>query len=86
VSTAGRGGGVTRVDGKVDFEMQPSLSHSWGEEDLEAKARWFQSLTLQERMDLLCSFTDLALHVNPQIAESKDAQSPDGRIRILERG
>jgi hypothetical protein len=27
------------------------ISHDWNDEILEAKARWFQSLTLQERMD-----------------------------------
>jgi hypothetical protein len=66
--------------------MQPSVAHSWSEETLEAKARWFQSLTLEERMDLLCSFTDLALRANPQIAERKHAQPAHGRIRVLERG
>lgn len=41
---------------------------------MEAKARWFQSLTLVERMEILCAFTDLALEINPRLADMKDAQ------------
>ena len=32
---------------------QPKISHDRGEETPEAKARWFQSLPLEERMRLL---------------------------------
>lgn len=63
--------------------MQPSISHDREEETPEAKARWFQSLTIQERADLFCYFTDLILAINPQIAEKKDAQPVEGRIRVL---
>jgi hypothetical protein len=59
------------------------ISHEHQEETPEAKARWFQTLSLAKRMDLLCSFTDLILALNPQIAEQKDAQSTARRIRIL---
>ena len=59
------------------------ISHDRQEETLEAKARWFQSLPLSERMDLLCFFTDLILGSNPQIVEQKDAQPIAGRIRVL---
>jgi len=50
----------------------------------EAKARWFQSLTLQERMDLLCAFTDLALSRNPRLGLDRHAQSTTGRVRVIE--
>jgi hypothetical protein len=63
--------------------MQPLISHSIQEETPEAKARWFQSLTLQERMELLCSYTNLILEVNPQILEKKDARPITDNIRIL---
>lgn len=61
----------------------PSISHDRQEESLDAKARWFQSLTLTERMDMLCSFTELMLAANPKIVEKKDAKPVKGRIRVL---
>ena len=65
--------------------MNRAVSHDRQEETLEAKARWFQSLSLSERMDLLCSFTDLILAINPKIVEQKDAQPIPGRIRVLSK-
>jgi len=62
------------------------ISHDFGDETLDAKARWFQSLSLIERMDLLCEFTDMILDINPQIAENKrNAQPVAGRILILSK-
>jgi hypothetical protein len=61
------------------------ISHDWLQETPEAKAQWFQSLTLQERMELLCQFTDLILAVNPKIVEKKDAKPITGRIRVLSK-
>jgi len=55
------------------------------EETPEAKARWFQSLPLETRMEIFCAFTDLVLSINPEIAESKDAQHTQKRIRILSK-
>ena len=63
--------------------MNGSISHDRSEETPEAKARWFQSLSLAERMELLCAFTDLALAVNPDLPSFKDAQSTPRRIQIL---
>jgi len=51
----------------------PAISN-WDDESPEAKAGWFQSLPLSERMDMLCFFTDLILDSNPRIVDSKDAQ------------
>lgn len=62
-----------------------SISHSRSDETIEAKARWFQSLSLSERMDMLCAFTDLALSANPTLQERKDAQPVAGRIQVLSR-
>ena len=62
---------------------KPTISHDRQEETLEAKARWFQSLTLSERMDLLCSFTELMLAANPNIVEKRDAEPIEGRVRVL---
>ncbi len=63
--------------------MEITISHDRQEETPEAKARWFQSLTLEERMDLLCAFTDLILENNPQIVEQKDAQPIAGRVLVV---
>lgn len=64
--------------------MDASISHNRDEETPEAKARWFQSLSLEERMDYLCALTDLILENNPDIVKQKDAQSSPGRVRVVE--
>lgn len=65
--------------------INQTVSHDRQEESLEAKARWFQSLSLSERMDLLCFFTDLILDNNPKIVEQKDAQPTSGSVCILSK-
>ena len=61
------------------------ISHDREEETPEAKARWFQSLTLDERMRYLVAITDLILAVNPSIVGQKDAQPRQGRVRVLSK-
>jgi len=61
----------------------PRISHSRDEETPEAKARWFQSLSIEERMEYLCWITDLALENNPRILDCKNAQPVAGRIRVV---
>ncbi len=63
--------------------MTPKISYSRADETIEAKARWFQSLSLAERMDMLCQFTDFILANNPNIAERKYAQPASGRVCIV---
>jgi len=63
--------------------MKVSVSHDRKEETPEEKARWFQSLSLKERADLLCQLTDMILFVYPSILEQKDAQPVTGRILVL---
>ncbi len=65
--------------------MDHSISHDRQEETAEAKARWFQTLTIQEREELLCEFTDMILDINPQILEQKNAQPVAGRICVLSK-
>ncbi len=60
-----------------------SISHSRSDETIEAKAIWFQSLSLEERMALLCEYTDLALSVNPGLMERKVAQPTQGGVLVL---
>ncbi|GMV95513.1 MAG: hypothetical protein AMXMBFR82_52910 [Candidatus Hydrogenedentota bacterium] len=63
--------------------MDGRVTHDREAESMEAKARWFQSLTMEERMDLLCEFTDLVLAVNPSLQEQKRAQPVPGRIQVI---
>jgi hypothetical protein len=65
--------------------MNDKISHNRSDETIEAKVEWFRSLSLSERMDLLCNFTDLALTLNPGILEKKDAQPVKGSIRVLSK-
>ena len=67
----------------VQSAMVPRISHSRDEETPEAKARWFQSLPLEERMDYLCELTDLILENNPDIVSKKDAEPIPGRVQVL---
>lgn len=64
--------------------MMEAVTHDLNKENLEAKALWFQSLPLAERIEMLCEFTDLVLEKNPLIAERKDAKPIAGRVRVLE--
>jgi hypothetical protein len=67
--------------------MTEAISHSFADETPAAKARWFQSLSLEERMDMLCFFTDMILENNPGIVEQrdKDVKPFAKRIRVLEK-
>ena len=61
------------------------VSHSREEETPEAKARWFQSLSISERIEVFCAFTDLALALDPTLPDRKDAQQTGRRIQVLSR-
>ena len=63
--------------------MKPSVTHNRQEETIEAKTLWFRSLTLAERMDMLCAFTELLLLTNPKIVEQRDAEPVEGRVLVL---
>jgi hypothetical protein len=49
--------------------MKLTLSHDFVEESLADKARWFASLTLEERMAWLDEWTEIVLQNNPDILE-----------------
>jgi hypothetical protein len=63
--------------------MNATVTHDRAEETIEAKTLWFRSLTIAERMDMLCAFTELLLITNPGIVEQKNAESIEGRVRVL---
>ncbi|MCL4803950.1 MAG: hypothetical protein KJ046_06615 [Anaerolineae bacterium] len=65
--------------------MEQVVTHDWAEETLEAKAQWFQALTLRERMELLCDYYEFFLSVNPRIIDRKDAQPIEGRVLVLSK-
>jgi hypothetical protein len=66
-------------------QVQSLISHDRREESPMAKARWFQTLTIKERADLLCYFTDMILELNPRAMEGKNAQPIAGRVRVLSK-
>ena len=61
------------------------ISHDIKDESIEAKVRWFRALPLSERMEMLCNYIELALEINSELAEKKDAQPAKGRVRILSK-
>lgn len=63
--------------------MAFSISYSREDESMEAKARWFQSLTLEERMAYFAALTDLILENNPAILEKKRHAKPITRNYIV---
>jgi len=63
--------------------MDKKISHNLNDETPEAKARWFQSLPINERIELLNEYTDMILEINPKITEQNRAQPIKGRIRIV---
>jgi hypothetical protein len=63
--------------------MNAKVTHDREEETIEAKTLWFRSLTLAERMEMLCAFTELLLVTNPRIVEQRDAQPVEGRVLVL---
>lgn len=65
--------------------MKPGISHDWADESPEAKARWFQSLTVKERLDIFCELAELALQANPKLLDAKRAEPVPGRVQVLER-
>jgi hypothetical protein len=63
--------------------MRYTVGHDRNEESMESKVRWFRSMPLSERMDMLCYFTDLALELNPKLAYRKHAEQTQRNIRII---
>jgi hypothetical protein len=65
--------------------MTGSVSHDIAEETLEAKARWFQSLSLEERMDMFVAFTNLILENNPDVVKQKYVRPASERVRVVSK-
>jgi hypothetical protein len=65
--------------------MRESISHSFADESIEAKAKWFRSLSIEDRMKMLVAFTNLILENNPEIAKKKHVRPASDRIRVLSK-
>lgn len=65
--------------------MRPRILTSREAETSEAKARWFQSLSVAERMELLCAYTDLILQNNPRVGERRNAQPTSPGVCVLRK-
>ena len=63
--------------------MLKSISHDRADESMAAKARWFQTLSTEERLEFLCELVDMALEVRPQLAEPVDAASSSRSLRVV---
>jgi len=63
--------------------MIKNISHDFSDENLEAKARWFQSLSLDERMAMLCFYTELIFENNPKVVERKNGELPTRSYRLV---
>ena len=63
--------------------MLKSISHDRADESMAAKSRWFQTLSIEERLEFMCELIDMALEVRPQLAEPADATFIEGSLRIV---
>jgi hypothetical protein len=65
--------------------MKESVSHRFAEESIDAKAKWFKSLSIEERMNVFVAFTRLIRENNPEIAKKKHDRPASERVRILSK-
>ena len=79
------GGICNTYAGTINNMLELKVSHSRDEETPEAKARWFQSLTLEERMGYICFITQLLLENNPKVLKGRDVRPIQGRIQVLSK-
>ena len=64
--------------------MIGTIGNNRQEESMEAKTLWFCTLSILDRIEMLCSVTDIALTINPGIQDKRNVKSITGRIQILE--
>jgi hypothetical protein len=62
--------------------MKQTIWHDRQQETIEAKTLWFRSLSMAERMEVFCSFTDLVMSANPGLKE-RYAQPIAGRVQVI---
>jgi hypothetical protein len=59
--------------------MSESISHNVADESIDAKAKWFRTLSIKERMNTFVTFTNLILENNPEIAKKKHVRPASDR-------
>ena len=66
--------------------MTPYVSHDRAEETPEAKARWFKSLTIEERLDIFCEMMDMIYEINPEAfhRKNRNARPLSDSFQVLE--
>lgn len=64
--------------------MPDEISHSRDEETMAAKAAWFQSLSVGERMRVFVEWCGLIRAATSDIVGQKDAQSIPGRVLVVD--
>ncbi len=63
-----------------------TLLHAWNDESIEAKTRWFQSLSMEERLQVWGEFMDMILSINPRVArQNVHVDSTAKHIRIISK-
>jgi hypothetical protein len=65
--------------------MNKSVSHSFADESIDAKAKWFRMLSIEERMNILVEFTNLIFENNPEVVKKKHARQASDRVRVLSK-
>jgi hypothetical protein len=65
--------------------MKESVSHSFADESVAAKAKWFRGLSIEERMHVFVAFTRLILENNPEVAKKKHVRPASNRVRVLSK-
>ena len=63
--------------------MKLEVRHDREAESAEAKAQWFQSLSVEERMEIFREFTEMALTLNPSLKDGRHVEPIPGRIQVL---
>ncbi len=59
------------------------VSHDRAEESFEAKARWFQTLTMDERLDYLFELMDMMAENDNKAVRPIDVSAFKGCVQIL---
>jgi hypothetical protein len=65
--------------------MEKKIVHDFQAETIEEKTRWFRTLTIEERVNNLIMFTEMALALNPKLGMKENAQPAKGRILVLSK-
>lgn len=65
--------------------MEYGISHSFEDETLEAKARWFQEKPIEERLIEALEWLDFVRLISPKRVLSEDAHKTFRSVRILKK-